>query len=299
MSDTKIQWHPGFVAAMTLELREYRKDLVFEKEYNLNTKPLEIDLLIIKKEASVHISNDIGDFFRGHNILEYKSPGDHLDIDVFYKTLAYAALYKSYGKTLDEIRADDITVSVIREAKPTGLFQYLKEHGYSVSSDRNGIYRIEGPFSFPTQIIVTGELNRTSHTWLKALSVKLDKRDIQDLLEKISQMTEKNDREMADSILEVSIGANRHIVDELMGDDSMFETLMEIMEPKITEIRKRDKEEYLQVGRLEGKQEGIQEGIRGAIEMLRNLQYQDAEIRSEIIKQYGLTEDEADRYLRV
>lgn len=95
MSDTKIQWHPGFVAAMDLELREYRKDLVFEKEYNLNTKPLEIDLLIIKKEASVHISNDIGDFFRGHNILEYKSPGDHLDIDVFYKTLAYATLYKS------------------------------------------------------------------------------------------------------------------------------------------------------------------------------------------------------------
>ena len=146
---------------------------------------------------------------------------------------------------------------------------------------------------------MTDELDRTSHTWLKALSVRLDKRDIQDLLEKIRQMTEKNDREIADSVLEVSIGANRHIVDELMGDDSMFETLMEIMEPKITEIRKRDKEEYLQVGRLEGKQEGIQEGIRGAIEMLRNLQYQDAEIRSEIIKQYGLTEDEADRYLRV
>jgi flagellar biosynthesis/type III secretory pathway protein FliH len=100
---------------------------------------------------------------------------------------------------------------------------------------------------------------------------------------------------MADSILEVSIGANRHIVDELMGDDIMFETLMEIMEPKITEIRKRDKEEYLQ----EGIQKGMREGIRGAVEMLRNLQYQDTEIKSEIIKQYGLTEDEADRYLRV
>jgi len=49
MSDTVIQWHPGFVAAMDLELKEYRKDLLFEKKYNLNTKPLEIDLLIIKK----------------------------------------------------------------------------------------------------------------------------------------------------------------------------------------------------------------------------------------------------------
>ena len=35
MNDTKIQWHPGFVAAMDLELREYRDGLVFEKEQNL------------------------------------------------------------------------------------------------------------------------------------------------------------------------------------------------------------------------------------------------------------------------
>lgn len=49
MSDVKIQWHPGCVAAMNLELAENRADLIYEKEYNLNTKPLEIDLLVIKK----------------------------------------------------------------------------------------------------------------------------------------------------------------------------------------------------------------------------------------------------------
>lgn len=57
MKETKIQWHPGFVAAMNLEFRQNRDDLVFEKEHNLNTKPLEIDLLIIKKDASAHIVN--------------------------------------------------------------------------------------------------------------------------------------------------------------------------------------------------------------------------------------------------
>lgn len=41
---------PGFVAAIDLELSANRKDLIYEKEYNLNTKPLEIDLLVIKKE---------------------------------------------------------------------------------------------------------------------------------------------------------------------------------------------------------------------------------------------------------
>ena len=49
MNDTKIQWHPGFVAAMNLEFEENRGDLIYEREYNLNTKPLEIDLLVIKK----------------------------------------------------------------------------------------------------------------------------------------------------------------------------------------------------------------------------------------------------------
>lgn len=35
MNDTKVQWHPGFVAAMNLELAQNRADLIFEKEYNL------------------------------------------------------------------------------------------------------------------------------------------------------------------------------------------------------------------------------------------------------------------------
>lgn len=72
--------HPAFVAAMGLELKQNRDDLIFEKEYNLNTKPLEIDLLVIKKAALVQVSSEIGRLFKGHNILEYKSPEDHLDI---------------------------------------------------------------------------------------------------------------------------------------------------------------------------------------------------------------------------
>ena len=49
MEEIKIQWHTGFVAAMDLEFGENRKDLIYEKEYNLNTKPLEIDLLVERR----------------------------------------------------------------------------------------------------------------------------------------------------------------------------------------------------------------------------------------------------------
>ena len=96
MNEIKIQWHPGFVAAINLELAENRDDLIYEKEYNLNTKPLEIDLLVIKKDKDVQIANEIGRMFKGHNILEYRSPEDRMDIDSFYKAGAYASLYKAY-----------------------------------------------------------------------------------------------------------------------------------------------------------------------------------------------------------
>ena len=72
MEEKRIQWHPGFVAAIDLELAENRKDLIYEKEYNLNVKPLEIDLLVIKKEKSAKIVNEIGKLFRDYNIMDYK-----------------------------------------------------------------------------------------------------------------------------------------------------------------------------------------------------------------------------------
>ncbi len=127
MKEIKIQWHPGFVAAVNLELAANRNDLIYEKEYNLNTKPLEIDLLVIKKDSHVQITNETGRLFKGHNILEYRSPEDHLDIDSFYKAGAYASLYKAYGETVER-KADDITVSMVRETKPDGLFQYFSAH---------------------------------------------------------------------------------------------------------------------------------------------------------------------------
>ena len=33
MKEIKVQWHSGFAAAMDLELRANRGDLVYEKEY--------------------------------------------------------------------------------------------------------------------------------------------------------------------------------------------------------------------------------------------------------------------------
>ena len=286
MSDIKIQWHPGFVAAMDLELAANRADLVYEKEYNLNTKPLEIDLLVIKKDKDVRTANEIGWIFRGYNILEYKSPDDSLDIDAFYKAGAYAGLYKAYGGVSDERKADDITVSLIRESRPDGLFEYFQGHNIRTTNPYRGIYYVLDAVLFPTQIIVSREMDRKSHTWLKALSGKMKKQDMKELLEKIETIKLTFDRELADSVLEVSIRANRHVVDELRGDGSMCQALLEIMEPEINKI----KEDAVAAAK--------EDEILCAVKSFRDLGASDIQIKDVLVKNHRLSFAEAEKYLR-
>ena len=48
MGRYKIQWHAAIVSAIDLELAQNRSDWVYHKEYDLNTKPLEIDFTTMK-----------------------------------------------------------------------------------------------------------------------------------------------------------------------------------------------------------------------------------------------------------
>lgn len=115
--ELKTQWHPAFVAAMKLELKEDAQYLDYISEYNLNTKPLEMDLLIVKKVQEVEIKNEIGKIFRKHNIIEYKSPDDSMNLNTYMKVIAYACLYKAYENHVDEIKLDEITITMVREKK--------------------------------------------------------------------------------------------------------------------------------------------------------------------------------------
>ncbi len=314
MNDTNIQWHPGFVAAMNLELREDRENLTFCKEYNLNTKPLSIDLLIIQKDAAATVSNEIGKIFRGHNIMEYKSPGDSLDIDVYYKTMAYAALYKSGGETADSIPANEITISLVREARPRKLFQYFRAQNYSIVNSYAGIYYIEGAIPFPAQVIVTQELDSAAHGWLCALSRNIKEPVAQRLLELTKNLTEAGERNFADSVLTVMLKANKQMFHKWKGAENMFEILMELMEPQIEAMLKEEREKAIAIGEQAGIRIGEQNGIRigeqngeqrglytgkiqGTIDTLRDFGLSESDVKSRIMEKYHLSPLEADNYL--
>ena len=263
---------------------------------------------MIKKNAEIQIDNEIGRIFRGHNILEYKSPDDSLNIDTFYKTGAYAGLYKAYGKAVDEIRADDVTVSLVRERRPEGLFRYFREHGgYMLSNPYQGIYYVKGNVLFPTQIIVTGELKADDHIWLKALSGRMRPQDMKRLFEYVLRLNGKHDRELADSVVDVSVRANEWSRETLMkGEERMSGALLEIMMPQVKkEAREmavgmaQDMAKDMAQDMVKGMAQQVRrQGIRDTVSALRSLRHDDDEIKRVIMDQYDLTDQDAEEYLK-
>lgn len=286
MEDKKIQWHPAFAAAMELELAENRDSLIFQREYNLNTKSLEADLLVIKKESDSEIKNEIGKFFKKHNIIEYKSPRDSLDIDVLSKVMGYAFLYKSYGKTLNEVKMEDVTVTLIRHTKPDQLFECLEqEQNITYKKHADGIFFVEG-FLFPVQIIITKELEKKEHTWLRSLSESMTVDDMTVLVKAISCLKETYDKELADSVFQVSIQANRKIMESLKEGGAMCQALLEIMEPEIMEIKAESKAEGEAIGE-----------IKGIIGFAMKHNYLNEDIVLELQESVKVTREQAEEYL--
>ena len=250
--EDNIQWHPAFCSAMELELREYKKYLRYEREHNLGKMPLKIDFLVIKKKPNIVIKNDIGDFFLGDNIFEYKSPGDDVNAGTFYKALSYACLYKAEAGSIEGILDTDITISLVREQKPVKLIAQLEEK-YRVTKKAGGIYRISGML-FPMQILVTKELDPKSHVWVTSLTRTLDRERAKRLLDNCSGLADEEDRRNADSVVNVASEANIGLFKKMIQEgDQMCEELKELLAPEIVEFKIRLAEQDAQLADKDAK----------------------------------------------
>lgn len=166
--DDKIQWHPAFDAALQIELGDEAKYLEFESEHMLTKKPMQIDVLV-KNDKHVKIRKNIGRIFRQYNIIEYKSPKDDLNIDDFYKTYAYACIYKSDAEAVDRIQATELTISFVCYHYPRAMLNKLeRDRGITVESVDDGIYYLLGD-AIPIQLIVVPVLSKENNYWLNNL----------------------------------------------------------------------------------------------------------------------------------
>ncbi len=233
--DKRNQWHPAFYGAMHLELKDNKEDLEFTEEKILNTLPLRSDLLIIKKRKSCIIQNEIGRIFGKHNLLEYKSPDDSLNYDVFLKGIAYAYLYKSNEPHVDEILLEDMTLSFIRERKPIKLLKKLQKEKFHIEEKWPGIYYISKEGYIKIQIIVSGELSTENHIWLNSLSAKVNVEQATELIETTQKLVNLDEKNYADSLWEIVASVNKQTIQKVREDEKMCKALAEIMKPEIDE----------------------------------------------------------------
>lgn len=248
--ERNTQWHPAFCSTVRLELREDAQYLKYMNEYTLNTKPLQMDLLVIKKVKDIELKNEIGKIFKTHNIMEYKSPLDSLNLSTYLKVVAYALLYKTQEEHVDDIELDQITITLVRERKPKKLFSWFEDNGYRITQKYPGIYYIEKEGHFLTQILVSCELSKTNQKWLTLLTRDLDESDVARVVSQMEELSPEEKANYGDSVLQVAMKENKAIFSKVKEEDGkMCEALRELMEPELKEAKEL------------GRQQGIRQGV--------------------------------------
>lgn len=275
-----LQWHPAFYAGIQIEFAKEAHKLIFEREHNLGTKPMQIDVLVIKKNPADTIQKNIGRIFRKHNIVEYKSPEDYLSIDDFYKVYGYTCFYKALASTEDEIKASEMTITFVCNRYPKKLVAHLKsERMLKVERQEQGIYYLLGDM-FPMQLILTSKLSEETNLWLKNLTNDL--RDNSSVEKLVREYSRHEDEELYKSIMNLIIQANQEKFQEARG---MCEALRELFRDELEEREKIVRSE------------SINQGIQSMIEVCKGLGCSREFVFDTILEKFHTSEEEAAEYM--
>ena len=223
----RLDWHSGFYVALKAELVDYLDMLQFEQEHSLNEQPLRIDVLVIKVLSDREIKKNIAKIFRGHNLVEYKSPEDSLSVSSYIKTIGYGCLYQA----IENVDYKDITITLVCTMKPEVLIEYLNDEQsgrYTVTEQQLGIYIVDGE-RFPVQIIENKLLSPDENFWLTSLKENADKAGLENALLK---STDVKDKINLGAFWYVVFNTNADLIKEVlrMSSEESKQTLEEALE---------------------------------------------------------------------
>ena len=123
--------------------------------------------------------------------------------------------------------------------KPKKLFKLLRlGYGLPVQKRCKGIYEIKTTYLGCVQIIVTKELDPKEHIWLTSLVDGLKENEARMLIEEARKLTEPDEREYAESVLQLAMETNRDIFEKVKGCEDMCQAFWELYAPEIEEERR-------------------------------------------------------------
>ena len=138
---------------------------------------------------------------------------------------------------MNEIPAEELTVTFMREAYPRELFKILGNMGVKITEKYKGIYYLSGNTTFDTQIIVTKQLDENKHAGLRILSKKAKEEDVRNFLTEAGLAKEPGDLQNIDAMLQVSVAENAKLYEKVRRDKVMCEALKDLMKEEIAEER--------------------------------------------------------------
>lgn len=281
------QWHPVFVTALKEALSDAPPGQVeIQAEVALSSKPLDVDVIVIKKKADIVLAHPVARVFRRYNLFEFKSPVDYLEANDFDKGLALARLYKVIEHP-GALVLDDFTLTLVSSSYPRAMMEMLKARKLKVQADvpATGIYQVKGEM-FVVQVVVINELEdpealypfapfitgrRRKETQATVLLLKKFLQDPSNPYRKdLAEFTIKNELVLPEEMEEVQqlmySPEERQRIKEIFNKSPiMQEWLKEWSEQARIEGLAKGRAEGLAKGRAEGAREGKIEKTQEAI----------------------------------
>lgn len=122
---------------------------------------------------------------------------------------AFACLYKVYEEHIDEVRLDDITITLVRET------------------------------------IVSKYLSKENQKWLTLLSSDLNEEDAERVVTQVKSLTQNAEKIYGDSVLQVALKENERIFNKVKEDKDMCEALRKLMEPEMNEALEKQRKDII------------------------------------------------------
>ena len=74
------EWHPLFVTSLKEALSDALPgEVEIQPEVALSSKPLDVDVIVVKKSETARLSHPLTNIFKKYNLFEFKSPDDRLE----------------------------------------------------------------------------------------------------------------------------------------------------------------------------------------------------------------------------
>ncbi len=246
MEKTKLQWHPAFGAALRITFQDEMQYLEMHEEYLLSKKPLQMDVLIIKKLQDVQIKKTIGRIFRKHNIIEYKSPDDSLSVNDFYKVYGYACIYQSNTDRIKEIDPEDMTLTFVCSHYPREFLKHLERvRGMCTEYQGGGIYYLKGD-PIPMQLLIAPRMSDEENYWIQ--SMRTDLRAGEEIRKLMREYEKHRKSKDYTAVMNLITRANW---EQMEVEKKMCDALNELFAEELKEADSRGRTEGLRQGKRE------------------------------------------------